>query len=246
MNGTAGPDVAVVTGAGGAIGKAIARVLAERGFAVACVDRNADAVDEVARTTPGASAFVCDVSSEPSVHKLAMKVGRSLGDPCLLVNAAGIFYLHDLLELSGEGFDEMIGVNLRGPFLTCKAFIPRFLDQGGGTIVNIASTAGLGAGKQRPIYAASKAGLLLLTRSIAVDYGPRGVRANCVCPGLIETPMADWLRSDGPAFAEWQKELPAQRIGTVDDVASAVAFLASNESQYIHGSELVVDGGGLA
>jgi glucose 1-dehydrogenase len=238
--------VAIVTGAGGAIGRAIVRTLATQGFAVACVDRDADAAGAVARVTPRATAFTCDVSSESSVEELANAVQRTMGDASLLVNAAGVFYLHDLVELSGEGFDEIIGVNLRGTFLTCKAFIPQFVEQGGGTIVNIASTAGLRGGNRRAIYSASKAGVLMLTRSIAIDYGPRGVRANCVCPGLIDTPMADWLHSDAPAFANWVNRLPAQRIGTVDDVASAVGFLASNDSQYMHGSELIVDGGGQA
>src|SRR3954454_24856766 len=119
-----GSNVAVVTGAGGAIGKAIVKTLAARGFTVACADRNADAVGEVARATPRATAFECDVSSDQSVADLAISVRRTIGDPALLVNAAGIFYLHDLLDLSGEAFDEIIGVNLRGTFLTCKAFIP--------------------------------------------------------------------------------------------------------------------------
>lgn len=238
--------VAVVTGAGGAIGSAIVQTLASQGFAVACVDRDADAAERVAHATSKATAFTCDVSSESSVESLVDGVQTTMGHPSLLVNAAGIFYLHDLVDLSGAGFDEIIGVNLRGTFLTCRAFIPQFIDQGGGTIVNVASTAGLQAGNHRAIYAASKAGVVMLTRSIAVDYGSQGVRANCVCPGLIDTPMADWLRSDAPAFADWVNRLPAQRIGTVEDVARAVGFLASNDSQYMHGSELVVDGGGLA
>ena len=240
------PDVAVVTGAGGAIGNAIAQTLASRGFKVACVDRDADAADRVARNIPHARAFECDVSSQTSVDDLDTAVRSAMGAPRLLVNAACIFYLHDLVDLSADSFDEIIGVNLRGTFLTCKAFIPQFISQGGGTIVNVASTAGLQGGNRRAIYAASKAGVVMLTRSIAVDYGAQGVRANCVCPGLIDTPMADWLRSDGPAFAEWVDHLPAQRIGTVADVASAVAFLASDEALYMHGSELVVDGGGMA
>lgn len=243
-NGDSG--VAVVTGAGGAIGSAIVQMLARQGFVVACVDADADAAERVARATTQATAFTCDVSSESSVESLVNGVQAMMGSPSLLVNAAGIFYLHDLVELSGEGFDEIIGVNLRGTFLTCKAFIPLFVAQGGGTIVNVASTAGLQGGNRRAIYAASKAGVVMLTRSIAVDYGSLGVRANCVCPGLIDTPMADWLRSDAPAFADWVNHLPARRIGTVEDVARAVGFLASNDSQYMHGSELVVDGGGLA
>ena len=173
-------------------------------------------------------------------------VRGAVGEPRLLVNAAGIFFLHDLVSVTEETFDQIIGVNLKGTFLMCKAFIPGFVFAGGGAIVNIASTAGLHAGLRRPIYAASKAAVIMLTRSITVDYGGEGIRANCVCPGLIDTPMADWLRSDPVALREWEKNLPAQRIGTVADIASAVAFLASEEASYAHGTTLVVDGGGLA
>lgn len=246
MTVTQASTVAVVTGAGGAIGAAIARRLAAQGWAVAYVDRAADLMAAVADQVPGARGFRCDVSSASDVAALAVEVRRSLGEPSLLVNAAGIFYLHDLVDLPAQAFDEIIGVNLRGPFLTCQAFIPGFIKGGGGNIINIASTAALGAGTRRAVYAASKAGVVLLTRSIAVDYGPQGVRANSVCPGLIDTPMAQWLRADAAAFAAWEQNLPAGRIGTVNDVASAVAFLASPESEYMQGTELVIDGGGMA
>jgi NAD(P)-dependent dehydrogenase (short-subunit alcohol dehydrogenase family) len=246
MTGAQTRSVAVVTGAGGAIGAAIARRLSADGWAVAWVDREADIAATVADQASGALGFRCDVSSASDVAALAEEVRRSLGEPSLLVNAAGIFYLHDVVELTTQEFDEIIGVNLRGPFLTCQAFIPGFISGGGGNIINIASTAALGAGTRRAVYAASKAGVVLLTRSIAVDYGPQGVRANSVCPGLIDTPMARWLSADSAAFAAWKQNLPAGRIGTVDDVASAVAFLASPESEYMHGTELVIDGGGMA
>ncbi len=238
--------VAVVTGAGGAIGTAIAKRLAAQGWTVACVDRDAALVAAVAEQASAARGFRCDVSSAGDVAALAGEVRQSMGAPSLLVNAAGIFYLHDLTDLSAEAFDEIIGVNLRGTFLTCQAFIHDFIKGGGGNIINIASTAALGAGARRAVYAASKAGVVLLTRSIAVDYGPQGVRANSVCPGLIDTPMAQWLRADAAAFTAWKQSLPAGRIGTVDDVASAVAFLASPDSEYMQGTELVVDGGGMA
>jgi NAD(P)-dependent dehydrogenase (short-subunit alcohol dehydrogenase family) len=238
--------IAVVTGAGGAIGGAIARRLGNEGYTVACVDRDAESVERTSAGLPGGVHFVLDVSQETAVAGLRDTVLDSLGAPRLLVNAAGIFFLHDLLSVTGETFDQIIGVNLRGTFLTCKAFIPGFITAGGGAIVNVASTAGLHAGPNRPIYAASKAGVILLTRSIAVDYGPSGVRANCVCPGLIDTPMADWLRSDAEAFEKWEKHLPAQRIGTVEDIAGTVAFLASADATYMHGVAVVVDGGGLA
>ena len=112
-----------------------------------------------------------------------------------------------------------------------------------GCIVNISSTAGIRGGHTRAAYCAAKGGVVLLTRSLALDHGPDGVRINCVCPGLIDTPMADWIRLDGRRLAAWEKTVPAQRIGTVDDVAAAVSFLASPEAAYMHGALMVVDGG---
>jgi NAD(P)-dependent dehydrogenase (short-subunit alcohol dehydrogenase family) len=132
--------------------------------------------------------------------------------------------------------------NLKGPFLTCRAFLPAMLAGGAGCIVNIASTAGISGGHRRAVYNASKAGVVLLTRSLALDHGP-AVRINCVCPGLIDTAMADWIRQDGARLAAWEETIPARRIGTPADVASAVSFLASPDAAYMHGAVMVVDGG---
>lgn len=246
MSTSAARPVAVVTGAGGAIGGAIVERLDRDGYAVACWDRDARTALRAAERYATAVALEVDVSSERAIADAAATTREQLGEPALLVNAAGKFCLHDLTELGVAEFDEIIAVNLRGTFLTCRAFIPGFVARGAGAIVNIASTAGLSAGSRRAAYSASKAGVLLLTRSITADYGRCGVRANAVCPGLIDTHMAEWLKSDPAAFRRWKHELPAQRIGTVQDVANVVAFLASEESAYMHGAEVVVDGGGLA
>ena len=238
--------VALVTGAGGAIGAATARRLGVEGYTVVCVDRDADSALMVAAGIPGAMHFAVDVTEATALFDLRQTLSDVCGDPCLVVNAAGVFFEHDLLTATQETFDQIMNVNLKGTFLTCQTFIPGFIEAGGGTLVNIASTAGLEAGPQRSIYAASKAAVILMTRCIAVDYGKLGIRANCVCPGLIDTPMAGWLKSDPVAYEEWRGKLPAQRIGRVEDVAGAVAFLASDDANYIYGSSLVVDGGVLA
>jgi NAD(P)-dependent dehydrogenase (short-subunit alcohol dehydrogenase family) len=238
--------VAIVTGAGGGIGAGIARKLSADGYTVACVDLKLEAAQAVAAEIPGAIAFKVDVSKEIEVIGLREELRASVGAPTLLVNAAGVLFEHSVLTLTEDSFDLIMDVNLKGIFFMCKTFIPDFLAAGKGNIVNISSTAGLHSGTNRAVYCASKAGVIMFTRSLVADYGSKGVRANIVCPGLIDTPMANWIKEDAPALAAWEKRIPAQRIGTVEDVANAVSFLASDASSYIHGESLLVDGGGLA
>jgi meso-butanediol dehydrogenase / (S,S)-butanediol dehydrogenase / diacetyl reductase len=133
-----------------------------------------------------------------------------------------------------------------GTFLTCRAFLPAMIDAGQGCIVNIASVAGLRAGHRRAVYNASKAAVVLFTRCLALDHGPQGVRVNCICPGLIDTPMADWITSRPQALHDWEQSIPARRIGTPADIAAAVSWLASDAAGYLHGSVLTVDGGDAA
>jgi NAD(P)-dependent dehydrogenase (short-subunit alcohol dehydrogenase family) len=223
--------VAVVTGAAGGIGAAVAARLSADGFRVA----RADVAD--------GAEFPCDVRSEADVLALRDAVEGRLGAPWLLVNVAGVFFEHDVTDLAVEDYDRIVDVNLKGTFLTCKTFLPAMLEAGSGCIVNIASTAGIRGGHRRAVYNASKGGVVLLTRSLALDHGPAGVRVNCVCPGLIDTPMADWIRLDAPALAAFEQEAPARRMGTPQDVAGAVSYLASDDAAYAHGTVLVVDGG---
>jgi meso-butanediol dehydrogenase / (S,S)-butanediol dehydrogenase / diacetyl reductase len=226
--------VAIVTGAAGAIGGAVAAALAGDGFHVVGVDV-AEGADEV-----------CDVRSEPELIALRGRLASGPGAPWLLVNVAGAFFEHRITELAVDDWDVLLDTNLKGTFLTCKTFLPAMIETRSGCIVNIASTAGLAGGRTRAAYCAAKAGVVNLTRSLAIDHGPDGVRINCVCPGLIDTPMADWIRTDAGRLHEWEMTVPAQRIGTVGDVASAVSFLASDSASYMHGSVVRVDGGVLA
>jgi NAD(P)-dependent dehydrogenase (short-subunit alcohol dehydrogenase family) len=234
---------ALVTGAGGAIGRAVATRLGADGFAVACVDVDLAAARGTAAAIEGARAFRCDVRSEAQVLRTRDAVTRVLGPPWLLVNVAGAFFEHRITELAERDWDLLVDVNLKGTFLTCKALLPAMIEAGSGCIVNVASVAGIRGGQTRAAYCAAKGGVVLLTRSLALDHGPEGVRVNCVCPGLVDTPMADWIRLDRPRLRAWESTVPARRIGTVDDVASAVSFLASPEADYMHGALLVVDGG---
>jgi meso-butanediol dehydrogenase / (S,S)-butanediol dehydrogenase / diacetyl reductase len=223
--------VAVVTGAAGGIGAAVAGRLAADGFVVAGADV-ADGAD-----------FRCDVRSEAEVQRLRDEVTARLGAPSLLVNVAGVFFEHRITDLAVDDWDLILDTNLKGTFLTCKTFLPAMIAAGSGCIVNVASTAGIRGGRTRAAYCAAKAGVVNLTRSLALDHGGDGVRICCVCPGLIDTPMADWITSRPDALREWEAEVPARRIGTVSDIAGAVSFLASDAASYAHGTVLVVDGG---
>lgn len=238
--------VAIVTGAGGGIGKGIAQRLSEDGYVVVCIDIDGKAVEAASKEISKSVWFKLDITKESEVIQLRTKLEELKLQPTLLVNTAGIFFLHDIVTMEENDFDAIMNVNLKGIFFMCKTFIPSFLKVGKGNIINIASTAGLRGGKNRAVYSASKGAVVLFTRSLAADYGHLGIRANCVCPGLIDTPMASWIRENPPEFDKFEKSIPAQRVGTVEDVANSVSFLASDQSSYIHGESLVVDGGGLA
>lgn len=244
MSQSAGSEgrVAVVTGAGGGIGAAVATRLRQAGHAVACLD-----VDEVSvRHTAariGGTPYLCDVRSTENVEAVARAICRDLGPVEVLVNVAGIFFTHNLVELTDADWDAILDVNLKGTFRMCRALLPGMVSRRRGVIVNIGSTAGLHGGRDRAAYCASKGGVVLLTRAMALDYGPHGVRVNCVCPGLVDTHMVSWLTRDQTALAAWQHSVPAQRLGSPEDVASAVAFLVGDGADFLHGVSLVVDGG---
>lgn len=235
--------VAVVTGAAGGIGSAICDRLAGDGFTVACLDLREDDARRAAEDLPGAIGLPVDVRDAGSVRRAADRIRDEFGAPWLLVNAAGVFSIQRITELTEAEWDRLMDTNLRGPFLTCREFLPDMISAHEGCIVNVASTAGVRGGRERAAYCASKGGLVLLTRSLAIDHGPDGVRVNCVCPGLIDTAMADWIRNDEEALAEWATKIPARRIGTPEEIAGAVSFLASPDGGYLHGAVLMADGG---
>jgi 3-oxoacyl-[acyl-carrier protein] reductase len=237
---------AVVTGAAGGIGAAVARRLGRDGFAIACLDLDADGAGRVAAEIPGAIAVGVDVADEEQLTAAATRIRDALGDPWLLVNAAGYFYRHRIPDLTVDEWDRFMAVNARGPFLTARAFLPAMIEAHDGCIVNIASTAALRGGHDRAAYCAAKGALLQLTRSLAIDHGPDGVRVASVSPGLIDTPMADWIRHDEVALDNFRSRVPAGRMGQPEEIAEAVAFLASPAASYTHGTNLIVDGGTTA
>lgn len=238
-----GARAAVVTGAAGGIGSVVCQRLAADGYAVACLDARETDVCGQAASIPGAIGVAADVRDADIVRAAGARIRAELGSPWLLVNVAGVFSIQLITELDEAEWDRILDTNLKGPFLTCREFLPDMIAAGTGCVVNVASTAGVRGGRQRAAYCASKGGLVQLTRSLAVDHGPDGVRINCICPGLIDTPMADWIRQDEEALTQWAGRIPARRIGTAAEVAEAICFLASPGGSYIHGAVLMVDGG---
>jgi NAD(P)-dependent dehydrogenase (short-subunit alcohol dehydrogenase family) len=235
--------VAVVTGAAGGIGAAVCRRLARDGFAVACLDLREEEAVRLAGDLPACRGYGIDVRDPGSVHEAGEAIRRDLGTPWLLVNAAGVFSIQLITELDEREWDRILDTNLKGPFLTCREFLPGMVRARDGCIVNIASTAGVRGGRQRAAYCASKGGLVLLSRSLAIDHGGDGVRVNCLCPGLIDTEMANWIRHDEEAIARFSSSIPAGRMGTPEEIADGVAFLASEGGRYLHGAVVMVDGG---
>jgi NAD(P)-dependent dehydrogenase (short-subunit alcohol dehydrogenase family) len=243
MTTSAGARVAVVTGATGGIGSAVCRRLAADGFAVACLDIDEADVKRQAADLPEAIGVAVDVRDAASVRAAGTRIRAELGAAWLLVNVAGVFSIQRITELAEAEWDRILDTNLKGPYLTCREFLPDMIDAHDGCVVNVASTAGVRGGRRRAAYCASKGGLVQLSRSLAIDHGPDGVRVNCVCPGLIDTSMADWIRLDEEALTQWAGTIPARRIGTAAEIADTIAFLASPGGSYVQGAVLMVDGG---
>lgn len=240
----------IVTGAASGIGRAIATRFLNEGDRVAAFDVDAAALDAARRESwPQVGerffAIAGDVSNAADAARAVAATRERFGRIDVLVNNAGITggpKATKLHETSVEDFDRVWGVNTRGVFLMCHAAIPHFLDQGGGTIVNIASVAGYVAFPGRAAYNVTKGAVVMLTRSIAVDYAAAGIRCNAVCPGMIDTPMTHWRLEQPELRAQVNARIPQGDVGRVDDVANAVWFLSGAEARYMNGSSLVVDG----
>ena len=214
----------VITGAGSGIGRACALRFAREGAALACAD----------------------VADERSVARLYADAERELGAVHVLVNNAGVLLPGDrsVLDTTLETWNRVLSVNLGGVFLCCKHGIPRLLAAGGGAIVNMASISGLiGSATSQIGYAASKGGVIALTRDLAVEFARRGIRANALCPGPVETPLTQVLYTDDTAWEKRLVHMPSGRLGRAEEVAEAALFLAGPESSWVTGTALVVDGG---
>ncbi|MDD5039381.1 MAG: 3-oxoacyl-[acyl-carrier-protein] reductase [Dehalococcoidales bacterium] len=238
--------VAIVTGSGRGIGRAIALKLAEVGATIVINDIGDSsavdsAVEEIRAMKRESLAILADVSSTPEVNKLVETTVATFGRVDILVNNAGITRDQLLLRMSDEDWDKVINVNLRSVFLCTKAVLKYMLKQRYGRIINIASIIGIVGNAGQANYAATKAGIIGFTRSIAKEVGSRGITANAIAPGFIDTQMTQQLGET--QRQELQKRIPLGCLGTPRDVAEAVAFLASDEARYITGQVLGVDGG---
>jgi NAD(P)-dependent dehydrogenase (short-subunit alcohol dehydrogenase family) len=239
--------VAVVTGGAQGIGRRTAEVLAERGYAVAVIDlREPKATIEAAEAAGGAVyGFAGDITNEEMVAESARCVVDRFGRVDLLVNNAGISHIAPAEETSFADYRRVLEVNLVAPFLLCQIFGKRMLEAGAGSIVNVASVAGLLAVADRAAYNASKHGLIGLTRTLAAEWGGRGVRVNAVCPGWVKTEM-DVADQAGGSYsdADITGRVPMGRFATPDDIARAIVFLGDPiESGFVNGHCLSVDGG---
>jgi len=239
--------VAVVTGSGSGVGRTTAELFVAEGAKVVVVDLIADraneSVDRIASKKGTALAVTADVSDAESVQSMVDKARDVYGAIDILINNAAIAVGDDILEIDESTWVMNFDVVLKSVFLCSKAVLPGMIERRGGSIVNIASVNGL-TGLGQEAYSAAKAGVINLTQNMAVKYGQFGVRANCICPGTIKTPI--WrsrLEKDPQIFERLAKWYPLGRVGEPDDPAKAALFLASDDASWITGSTLVVDGG---
>jgi len=240
--------VAIVTGAGGGIGRAMVKALAREGAAVVAADVDEARLAETAREAEGDVATrPADVTRSADVKALVDLALERHGKLTTICNNAAISIPGTVVEIDEDDFSRTLDVNLRGVFLGCRHAIPAMLDNGGGSIINTGSVNSLVAEPYLSAYCASKGGVLMLTKAIALDYARQGVRCNCICPGWVDTPInyphaerMGGLEEVLATLPEWQ---PVGRQGEPEEIAAAAVYLASDESAFMTGSAFVIDGG---
>ncbi len=244
-------QVALITGAGSGMGRAVSQMFVQEGAAVVLVDNQAEPLAETVAWIKEAGgqveSAVCDVSDENSVNRAVAAGIRRFGKLTVIYNNAGIMpeQDHSVLDTDPEVWDWVQDVNLKGVYLVCKYGIPALLEAGGGSVINVASFVALvGCTVPQDSYTASKGGVIALTRSMAAQFGSRGVRVNAICPGPIETPLLmDWLLTDPEAKSLRLSRIPLGRFGKPEDIGYLAIYLASPESAWMTGAALNIDGG---
>ena len=231
--------VALVTGAASGIGAACAQRFHDEGARVAGLDM------AVPDAHPCEVFVTADVRDADAVGAVVSSVVAHLGPIDVLVNAAGVSSFGTADTIDETEWNRVLDINLKGTWLVARAVVPGMVERGAGSIVNLASVEGIEGGQAQTAYNASKGGVVLLTRSMAVDYGPYGVRVNCLCPGMIETPMTVMLQEPGlKGVHDWfESQHLLGRTGKPEEVAAAALFLASDDASFVTGATLMVDGG---
>jgi meso-butanediol dehydrogenase / (S,S)-butanediol dehydrogenase / diacetyl reductase len=243
--------VAIITGGGTGIGRAIASAFGREGAKVAVLGRRREPLESVARELSGkgaeAKAVVCDVTQSSATIAAVADVERSFGRIDVLVNNAGALSVTTVETISEQDWDRLIETNLKGPFLMARAVLPALRRAGGGSIINVGSVLGLVAMKDRAAYCASKGGVTLLTKAMALDHAHEHIRVNCICPAVVETELVKGLFSateEGMQLREARvATLPLGRLGQPQDIAELAVLLASDGSSWMTGTAIPVDGG---
>lgn len=237
---------AIVTGAAGGMGHAIAESFVAAGAAVALLDRDEAGATRLSEELSGrgkAFAVGCDIADAAAVQRAVAAAREALGPADILVNNAGLLRPGPLAELPLAEWNALLAVNLTGYLLCAQAARPGMIARGGGAIIHIASIAASNPQPRSGGYSPSKAGVAMLSRQLALEWGPNGIRSNVVSPGLIRTPMSEAFYQ-APGVAERRAAMvPGRRVGTPQDIADAVLFLASGRAGYVNGAEILVDGG---
>jgi NAD(P)-dependent dehydrogenase (short-subunit alcohol dehydrogenase family) len=238
---------AIITGAGSGIGQAIALIFSEEGAKVVVADLNEERGEETVnqiKEKGGEAIFVkTDVSNSEDINKMVETCLNNFSQVDILVNNAGIHKSLPLTETSEEDWDKILKINLKGVFLGSKRVIPEMLKQGKGKIINTASIAGLVGFEKSSAYCAAKGGVISLTKEMALEYASKKININCVAPGVIKTSMTKEMLNNSEVKENLSKSTPYPRLGEPEDIAYAALYLASDESDFVTGETLVVDGG---
>jgi NAD(P)-dependent dehydrogenase (short-subunit alcohol dehydrogenase family) len=235
--------VAIVTGAASGIGLGIAQLFIKEGAKVIFSDINESGKAAADAAGENALFIQCDISDIDSVKNLVAKTSNVFGTIDILVNNAGIVRQNPISQTSDEEWNAIINTNLKGPFLLTREVLPTFEKNGQGKIVNTASIAGIIGYENLSPYCASKGGIIAMTRALALEFAPKKINVNCICPGAIKTGMTKGLEENETMLKQTLMVIPAGRMGDPIDIANAALYLASDESDYVTGTSIVVDGG---